>query len=86
MHKLNGLQKGDEVAVADITGVLGGVLFEVGTDMPQQRLNTTLGQVTKEKNETRVQRFLAVTRERVLVMKYPDDAGGDQDTQVSSHG
>ena len=41
MHKLNGLQKGDEVAVADITGVLGGVLFEVGTDLPQQRLLTS---------------------------------------------
>ena len=30
MHKLNGLQKGDEVEVDDITTVLGGVVFEVG--------------------------------------------------------
>jgi hypothetical protein len=30
MHKLNGLQKGDEVEVGDITTVLGGVVFEVG--------------------------------------------------------
>jgi hypothetical protein len=40
-------------------------------------------QVTKEKNEARVKRHLAVTRERVLVLKDPE-AEGATDKQVGS--
>ena len=73
------------MAVDDITGVLGGILFEVCihpflrsfvrlfTDGTPICLHAGV-QVTKEKNEARVQRFLAVTRERILVLKQPDSA------------